>query len=256
MSPLLHIDGVTRHFGKLTAVSDMEFSIAEGEVRGLIGPNGSGKTTLFNLISGFVKPNSGFIRFLGEDITALAPHRIAALGLVRTFQISTAYKSLTVAENIRMGFHLCRKGGNNSDGGHRDLVTARIATEQRLDAIMAFMGLSHAAHRPAGTLPGGSLRTLSIAVALAAAPRLLLLDEPLAGLNASEKAVVSARIRELKLRGISILLVEHDVKSVVSICEQLTVINFGRKIADGRCEDVTRDPAVVEAYIGVRLKDA
>lgn len=251
MSIVLRIRGLTRRFGKLTAVDDVSFEVQRGEIRGIIGPNGSGKTTLFNLISGFIKPQSGTIEFHGSQLNGRSPHAIAREGLVRTFQIATAFRSLSVADNIRMGFHLVRRDHQESG----DLLLMRNASEERLRRILNFLELERYANTAAGLLPGGSIRVLSIGIAIAASPQLIMLDEPLAGLNASEKANVAAKIGDLRKRGLTVMLVEHDIRSVLTLCDNLTVLSHGAMIADGPSAQVTANPHVIETYIGSRGSD-
>jgi branched-chain amino acid transport system ATP-binding protein len=219
----------------------VSFVVAVGAVHGLIGPNGSGKTTLFNLISGFLRPNTGSVRFEGREISRLKPYAIARLGLVRTFQLTSIYPDFTVRENVGMGLH-SRRG---SDGGGRHAPGAVRAEE-----ILALMGLSQFSMTAAGLLPAGLQRVLSIATALATGPRMLLLDEPLAGLNPSEKVDIVERIRHIRDSGVTILLVEHDIKSVLSVCDWITAINFGEKIAEGTPNEIVKDDKLVQAYLG------
>ncbi|MBN9549664.1 MAG: ABC transporter ATP-binding protein [Alphaproteobacteria bacterium] len=240
MDPMLEVDHIGRKFGQLVAVRDVSFNVREGEIRGLIGPNGSGKTTTFNMISGFLAPTSGKVRLGGEVISGKTPHAVAARGLVRTFQLTSLYRDMSVLENVEIGHHLRR--------GSRTNPVADVR-ESALE-ILDFLGLSEARDMPARMLPAGTQRTLSIATALAAAPKLLLLDEPLAGLNPSEKAGIVAKMRLLRERGVTVLLVEHDVKSVLSVCDRVVVINFGERIFDGAAGDVSKDPQVIKAYLG------
>lgn len=233
---MLEVDNVSKSFGKLQAVKGVSLSVGERQIRGLIGPNGSGKTTTFNLISGFLKPSSGVVSFKGRSITGIAPHRVASLGLVRTFQLTSVYKDMTVLENIELGHHLTR--------GRERSISASVAK------IVDFMELGNYRQTPAKLLPAGTQRMLSVATSLAAGPKVLMLDEPLAGLNPSEKSRVVEKIRQLRDSGISILIVEHDLKSIMSLCDEITVIQFGLPIASGSPSEVTSNPKVIEAYIG------
>lgn len=245
---MLELDTLTKTFGKLTAVNKVSFTAKAGTVTGLIGPNGSGKTTLFNLISGFLKPTSGRVRFGGQDITGVRASRIAASGVIRTFQLTSIYRDMSVLEHVVAGHHLSRPGARRA--GVKPVVGRTGSVRASAEAIIDFMGLSSVSDTPTHLLPGGTQRTLSIATALGARPNLLLLDEPLAGLTSTEKAVLAAKIVELRNAGLSVLLVEHDMKSVMSICDELCVINFGNKIGEGTPQDVMVNPAVIKAYLG------
>jgi branched-chain amino acid transport system ATP-binding protein len=246
---MLEVDNVGKRFGKLAALNGVSISIPKGEIRGLIGPNGSGKTTMFNVISGFLQPTTGRIRFQGTDITGLRPHQIAKRGLVRTFQLTSIYRDMTVLENVLTGHHLQLgpRRLRRSDGAN---LPQADSAEESAAWILDFMGLSEMSDMPARLLPAGLQRVLSISTALGVRPSMLLLDEPLAGLNTTEKRRVSEKIAALRDRGITVLLVEHDVRSVLSICDRITVVNFGERIAEGTAEEITSNPEVVEAYLG------
>lgn len=246
---MLELDNVAIHFGRLAALKDISLTIPKGEIRGLIGPNGSGKTTMFNVISGFLRPTSGSISFQGSNITGLRPHKIAKLGLVRTFQLTSIYRELTVLENVVIGHHL-HVGRRRAHQGQLNQFSGASSVEENATLILEFMGLAEVMNTPARLLPVGTQRVLSISTALAVQPSMLLLDEPLAGLNTTEKVRVAEKISALRDRGITVLLVEHDVRSVLSICDRITVINFGQKIAEGTAGEVTSNPDVVEAYLG------
>jgi len=248
---LLKVDNVTRRFGGLAAVDEVSFEIAPGMVSAIIGPNGAGKTTLFNLISGFLPPTAGRIVFEGQDITALAPHRIAARGIVRTFQLVQLFPDLTALQNVEAGCHLRGKGGlwaalARTPAARRELGAAASAARE----LLAFVGLQGRENVPAGALTYGQQRLLEVARAMAANPKLLLLDEPAAGLNAVETEHLAEVIRSLITRGITVLLIEHDMSLVMRIASHIVVLDFGRKIASGSAEQVKADPAVLEAYLG------
>jgi branched-chain amino acid transport system ATP-binding protein len=248
---LLSLEGVTRRYGGLVAVDTVDLDVAEGGVTAVIGPNGAGKTTLFNLVSGFQKPNAGRIVFAGEDITMRLPEQIAASGLVRTFQLVQLFQNLSVLENIQVGCHLHTRGGIFSA-----LMRSRATreTEREVDArareLLDFVGLEGAADSEARALAYGQQRLLEIARALAAKPKLLLLDEPAAGLSADESKRLSAAIRDIARRGTTVLLIEHDMKLVMNTADTIAVMDFGRKIAEGTPAAIRENPAVITAYLG------
>ena len=249
MAAILELNDIAKRFSKLVAVKNISFDIPEGEIRGLIGPNGSGKTTIFHLISGFEKLTSGTVRFQGKNLKGKRPHQIAKLGLVRTFQLTSIYRELTVRDNVMTGHHLY-SGRRGASAGASGKLPIFETVEESAAWILDFMELTEDADKPARLLPAGMQRVLSIATALAVRPTMLLLDEPLAGLDSTEKARISEKIKSLRDYGVTILLVEHDVRSVLSICDRITVIDFGQKIAEGTAEEVTSDPEVIEAYLG------
>jgi len=249
---LLSVQGVTRRFGGLVAVDAVDLDVAQGGVAAVIGPNGAGKTTLFSMISGFQTPTAGRIVFAGQDITARPPEEIAASGLVRTFQLVQLFQNLSVLENIQVGFHLHTKGGVLSalmrTGRTRQ---AEREVEARARELLDFVGLEGAAEAEASALAYGQQRLLEIARALAAKPKLLLLDEPAAGLSADESKRLSTAIRAIAGRGTTVLLIEHDMKLVMNTADTITVLDFGRKIAEGPPAVVRGNPAVIAAYLGV-----
>jgi ABC-type branched-subunit amino acid transport system ATPase component len=242
---MLNVENVTKRFGSNIAVNDVSFTVAKGRIHGLIGPNGSGKTTLFNVVSGFYAPTAGKVHFEGKRIGGLKPHRVARQGLIRTFQLTSVFHGLSVRESVEIARKVALSNPSLSD--HPDW----LADFRHTDAILEYFDLKSSAEKHADVLPGGIQRTLSIATALAARPRMLLLDEPLAGLNPTEKAKIAGKIRELRDSfGLTVLLVEHDIKSVFSVCDSITVINIGRKIAEGTASEIAGNEAVVRAYLG------
>ncbi|MDK1494228.1 ABC transporter ATP-binding protein [Sinorhizobium sp. 7-81] len=247
---MLELENVTRRFGNLTAIESVSTKVSRGHIHGLIGPNGSGKSTMMNLISGFLKPTTGSINFEGTRISGLRPHVVSRAGVVRTFQLIKVYSEATVRENIRMAA-IARLSPPWAPAGFLNNPGSK-EIEGDVDRVLEIMKLGHVANQTAGILPSGMQRTLSVASAFVAKPKLLLLDEPLAGLNATEKAGLAASIREINKSGITILLVEHDMKTVLSLCSHMTVINFGKKIAEGPPSDIVTNSAVIEAYLGSR----
>ncbi|HWK44290.1 MAG TPA: ABC transporter ATP-binding protein [Stellaceae bacterium] len=252
-SALLTATGLTRAFQGLLAVDHVDFAVQAGTVHGIIGPNGAGKTTLFNLISGLLEPTEGTVSLDGRPIERLSAHRRAALGVARTFQNIRIFSEMTVLENVMTGRH-CRLGAGlggillRLPGFRREEVAAKEAAR----AHLAFVGLAEMADRRAGDLPYGDQRRLEIARALAAEPRLLLLDEPAAGMNPAETRALMPLLRQLRERGITVLLVEHDMHFVMNLCDRITVINFGRRIAEGTPREMRENPAVIEAYLGTK----
>ncbi len=236
MPALLSLTGLTKHFGGLVAVQDVSLELAQDEILGLIGPNGAGKTTLFNMISGALSPTRGQITFAGRDITGLEPHQICDLGIARTFQIVKPFARLRVVENVMVGAFL-RHG--------RAAVAERRARE-----IAHFVGLGDRVDRPAGALTTAGRKRLELARALATGPRLLLLDEVMAGLTPTESVAIVRLIREIRDQGISILVIEHVMKAIMSLSDRVAVLHHGELIASGSPAAIARDPEVIEAYLG------
>ena len=248
---LLSITGVTKRFGGLVANDGISFDVAEGTVLAVIGPNGAGKTTLFNMISGFFRPTEGSIHFAGQNITGLPQHAVSGRGLVRTYQLVQLFKDLTVAENVAAGFHRVTRGGVVAA-----LLRPRWMRDQEADIarktaeILDFVGLRGRGEVAADKLPYGQQRLLEVARALAAEPKLLLLDEPAAGLNVVETDALADVIERVKARGITVLLVEHDMGLVMRVAERIVVIDFGRRIAEGTPAEIRVHPDVLAAYLG------
>jgi branched-chain amino acid transport system ATP-binding protein len=246
---LLEVDSLSRRFGGLTAVDNLSFRVEAGAIHGLIGPNGAGKTTTFNVISGFYKPTGGRVLYDGRDISGMKTSAIAALGLVRTFQATTLFHELSVFDNVLVGCHLAATVDPISViiGAKKE---REAAARTRVGEILAFMGLDGLAGETCVNLPHGLQRALGIAVALAAQPKLLLLDEPFTGMNTEETRRMMALIRQVRDSGVTILLVEHDMQAVMGLCEQITVLNFGALLAEGSPDAIRANPEVVEAYLG------
>ncbi len=245
---LLEAHHLTKHFGGLAAVNRVDITVEEGEIVGLIGPNGAGKTTCFNLLSGFLPPTAGTITFNGEDITGLRPHQIVARGLVRTFQLTTLFQDMTVLENVLLGLHLTSRRGLGQALWHRHAFPHdEIA---RSHEVLEFTGLASHAEQLAKNLPHGHQRTLGIAMALAARPRLLMLDEPVTGMNFEESQRIMGLVQTIRDRGTTILLVEHNMRAVMSTCERIVVLSFGQKLAEGTAAEVSTNRDVIAAYLG------
>jgi branched-chain amino acid transport system permease protein len=247
-STILEVDGVTKEFRGLRALDGVSLSVRAGEIRGVVGPNGSGKTTLFNVISGFYAPLRGRVSFRGRDMTAAAPYRLARAGLSRTFQNLRLFADLTVRENILVA--LDRVSGWEYVVRPVSVFRRDRARRLEADAILARYGLSEFARLRPRTLPYGIQRRVEIARALAASPALLLLDEPAAGLNGEEVRQLSEMVRSIRDSGVTVVLIEHNMGLVMSLCERITVLAGGRIIAEGSPAEVVATPAVVEAYLG------
>ena len=251
---LLETKNLTKHFGGLAAVSHFDLAVDEGEIVGLIGPNGAGKTTCFNLLSGFLPPTAGTIRFGGEDITGLKPHYIVKRGLVRTFQLTTLFQEMTVLENVLLGLHLHSHRGVGQFLGRWQVFPQDEINQ--CSAVLEFTGLAPYAGQLAKNLPHGHQRALGIAVALAVQPRLLLLDEPVTGMNFEESQRIMQLVKTIRDRGTTILLVEHNMKAVMGTCERIVVLNFGEKLTEGTPTEVGANPEVIAAYLGAGVEHA
>jgi branched-chain amino acid transport system ATP-binding protein len=249
---LLEVEHLTKSFGGVTAVADVSFALPEGRVHSIIGPNGAGKTTLFNLIAGVYAPSGGRIRLQGRDVAGMKPHELSGLGIGRSFQTPQIFADMTAAENVMVGRH--RQLDRRllpSLIGWTSVVEADRAARMKAEALLAMIGLADVADTPAGALPYGAMKRLEIARALAGEPRLLLLDEPAAGLNPTETAEIDRLIQQIAGSGVTVVLVEHDMKLVMAVSDHIIVLESGRKLAEGTAAQIRADPAVIAAYLGV-----
>lgn len=254
--PLLEVRNLTKCFGGLSAITELDLDVFHSEILGVIGPNGAGKTTLFNLISGFYPPTHGRVIFEGKNITGLKAHKIAQLGIGRSFQASTLFLKLTVFENIFIGFHM-----NYEEAAWKSSLHTRSARReervirQKVLEILQFMGLVDLKDQIAHNLPHGHQRILGVCIALATHPNLLLLDEPLTGMHPEETSRMLDLIRKVQGRNITIVLVEHNMDAVMQLCDRIVVLNHGRKIAEGLPKEIRDNQEVIEAYLGIEEED-
>jgi len=252
---ILEVRNLTRLFGGLTAVNKLNFSVAPGTIHGLIGPNGAGKTTTFNVISGFYAPSSGQVIYQGQDVSGMSTASLAKIGLIRTFQGTTLFKEFTVLDNVKVGFH----------GSVRSTLLGQVlgtdkqelaGIEDRAGELIDFFGLSALREELASNLSHGHQRALGMAVALAAQPKIVLLDEPFTGMNPEETSQMMKLVRSVRDRGVTIMLVEHDMHAIMGLCDTITVMNFGSLLTEGTPHEVRTNPKVIEAYLGSAIDAA
>ena len=248
---LLSIRGVGKHFGGLHVLEDVSIEVPGGAIFALIGPNGAGTTTVFNLVTGLLKPSTGSIAFEGRDLAGIPPHQITRLGIARTFQNIRIFPDMTLLENVMVGrHHLLDYGGLALLFATPAFREAERRSRERALELLSWVKLDHKAEATADNLSYGEQRKLEFARALATEPKLLLLDEPVAGMNPSEKAVLMEEIRNIRDRGYGVFLIEHDMRFVMNLCDRVAVLNFGRIIAEGPPDEIRTHPDVIEAYLG------
>ena len=246
---ILEVKNVTKQFGGLMALDDVNFQVEEGEIRGLIGPNGAGKSTMFKNVAGFQVPTKGLISYQGNSIVGKKPHTIAEMGIVRTFQEITLFQELSVFENALVGSHIKFQTNIFSAVLGLDRLKQEAASDKVME-VLEFMGLRERKDQLASALPLGSQRALALSIALVSEPKLMLMDEPFAGMNAEETGHMMDLTRKVQESGVTIVLVEHDMKAVMGLCNYLTVLNFGQVLAEGTPDDVRNNEKVIEAYLG------
>jgi len=250
MAPILKTERLTKYFGALCAVHTLDIAIQPGEITGLVGPNGAGKTTVFNLITGFLKPNQGHVFFKGKDVTGYKPHQLCRMGISRTFQLSSNFPNFTVMENVLLGGH------------RRCKITPQMfvnwpskrEVEEAMETLR-LLGLENFANEMVVNLPSGPQRSLQLAIALMSRPELLLLDEPTSGMTLAEIDFILQIIRNIQTSGVTVFLIEHNMRVVMEICKHIIVIDFGSKVAEGMPEYIQNHPKVIEIYLGVEEEE-
>lgn len=248
---MLELQAISKRFGGLHVLQDVSFTMPAGSIYGLIGPNGAGKTTIVNLITGLLRPSSGQVRFNGQDLSSVEPHKITQLGIARTFQNIRIFKEMTLLENVVVGMHdHLNYNVASLLLNLRSFREAELQAKTRAHELLSWVRLDHKAHMLADNLSYGEQRKLEFARALATQPQLLLLDEPVAGMNPSEKTELMAEIKNIRNRGFSIFMIEHDMRFVMELCDRIAVLNFGKIIAEGTPDQVRSNPDVIEAYLG------
>jgi branched-chain amino acid transport system ATP-binding protein len=248
---LLEVRNLSKHFGGLSALSELDLDIFDSEILGVIGPNGAGKSTFFNLVNGFYPPTKGRVKFKGRDIIGLKAHEIARLGIGRSFQISTLFMDLTVFDNVLNGFHMNYKESTWKSFLHTPSALKEVRrAKQRVTEILEFMGLAKSKDQIAHNLPHGHQRILGVCIALVTQPKLLLLDEPLTGMHPEETSTMLNLIKKIQNKGVTIVLVEHNMDAVMRLCDRIVVLNHGKKIAEGRPKEIRDNDEVIEAYLG------
>jgi branched-chain amino acid transport system ATP-binding protein len=250
-SAILEVRKLSKFFGGVAANTEVDMAVAPSEILGLIGPNGAGKTTFFNVISGFMPPTSGSVIFAGSDITSFPPHDVVRLGMARTFQASTLFMSISALENVFTGCHM-----SYGTSVWKRLFRAPSALKEertlrhKAEEVLEFMGLGPSMQKTAANLPHGHQKILGVCMALATDPKLLLLDEPMTGMNAVEAETMIGLIRKIRDKGVTIIVVEHNIKAVMNLCDRIAVLSYGRKIAEGTPDSIRENKEVIEAYLG------